>query len=269
MALAPAVVGASTLACRRWSERIGGLLSAFPAVVGPVLLIIAQERGAAFAATTATSTLLGLVGLAGFVLAYARVAIRAGWGVSLLAGWGCAALLAALVALIGAPARLPVGLIGATVALAGVHRAMPLPDEDVAASSGPNLALGRELALRMVLTAGLVAALAAAAQLLGPLIGGMLAGLPVLASVLAVFTHRRDGAGALVDLLRGMLTGMAGFVGFCLVVALLIVPTGTPVAFAAATAAAVGLQAIALTGHRGSARGNALIVQRGIDRLIE
>ncbi len=242
LALAPALVGASTLVCRRWNEGIGGLVSAFPAVVGPLLLITAQQRGAAIAGLTATGTLLGLVSLAAFALAYAWVATRAGWVASLLAGWTCAGLLAAAVGLMGARAGLPVGLGSAGVALAGAYRAMP--PRPVGANDGAVSRTFRgDIRLRMAATAGLVVALAVAGRLVGPLVGGMLAGLPVLASVLAVFTHRRDGATALVDLLRGMLAGMAGFVGFCAVVALLIGPTGIAAAFSAATLTAVLLQA--------------------------
>ena len=51
-----------------------------------------------------------------------------------------------------------------------------------------------DLALRMVLTAVLVVSLAAAASRLGPVVGGMLAALPALASILAVFTHEQHGA---------------------------------------------------------------------------
>jgi hypothetical protein len=91
-----------------------------------------------------------------------------------------------------------------------------------------------------------VATLATTADLFGPLVGGMLAALPVLASVLAVFTHRQYGAVGVVGLLRGMLSGMAGFVGFCAVVATLIVPAGTAAAFAVATGVAIGLQVLAL-----------------------
>ncbi len=62
--VAPALVAAATLAARRWSPRVGGVVSAFPAIVGPVLLIGADAHGTAFAARAATGTLLGLVALA-------------------------------------------------------------------------------------------------------------------------------------------------------------------------------------------------------------
>jgi hypothetical protein len=103
----------------------------------------------------------------------------------------------------------------------------------------------------MALTALLVFALATAVGALGPLVGGMLAALPVLASTLAVFTHRRDGGLAAALLLRGALAGMAGFVAFVEVVALLIVPVGTAPAFLAATLAAVGVQVLAVWPPRG------------------
>jgi hypothetical protein len=98
----------------------------------------------------------------------------------------------------------------------------------------------------MAVTGLLVAVLAAVGALVSPLVAGMLAALPVLASLLAVFTHRREGFAALVALLRGMLVGMIGFVGFCAVVAWLIVPAGTAWAFAVASVTAIGLQLLAV-----------------------
>jgi hypothetical protein len=240
---APVLIGCSTLACRRWGARIGGVVSAFPAVVGPVLLITLQQHGAAFTARVANGTLLGLTALSAFVLAYARVAVYAGWGVSLFGGWMSAAIVATLVGWLGRGVGFPVGLVLAAASLAAAYAGMP------AGSATELLAPheGRvELPLRAALTVVLVAILALAAGAVGPLVGGMLAALPVLASVLATFTHHRGGSDAVTALLRGMLAGMAGFVGFCAVVALLVVPAGAPAAFAVATLSALGLQILAV-----------------------
>jgi hypothetical protein len=46
-ALASSSVGAATLAARRRGHGVGGVLSAFPLIVGPVLLISAERHGAA------------------------------------------------------------------------------------------------------------------------------------------------------------------------------------------------------------------------------
>jgi hypothetical protein len=61
--------------------------------------------------------------------------------------------------------------------------------------------------------------------------------------MLATFTHRGSGPIAAVELLRGTITGMAGFVVFCELVALTIASAGTAAAFALATTAALLLQA--------------------------
>ncbi|MDP9344479.1 MAG: hypothetical protein M3P44_01940, partial [Actinomycetota bacterium] len=68
--VAPALAGLSTLAARRWDERAGGLVSAFPAIVGPVLLVAALAHSARFTAQAANGVVLGLVALAGFAAVY-------------------------------------------------------------------------------------------------------------------------------------------------------------------------------------------------------
>ena len=66
--------------------------------------------------------------------------------------------------------------------------------------------------------------------------------LAVLACILAAFTHERVGRAAATQLLRGMLSGMAGFVVFCLLVAALVDDAGVAVTFTAATGAALSTQ---------------------------
>jgi hypothetical protein len=208
-----------------------------------VLLIVALAHGERFAARAANATLLGLVSLAAFAVAYGRVARRRGWRASLIAGWAGAALAALAVGLLAGGAGSPAGLVIAGVTLTVAWRVLPAPSADPAPPAVPRRG---SLPLRMATAALLVSALAAAAGALGPLAGGMLAALPVLACVLAVFTHREAGATAAVGLLRGMLAGMASFVIFCQLIALLIVPGGIAVAFTVATAAALAIQAVAV-----------------------
>jgi hypothetical protein len=239
LVMAPALVAVSTVGARHWGERAGGVLSAFPAIVGPVLLIVALAHGARFAAQAANATLLGLVSLAAFAVAYGRVARRRGWRASLLSGWACAALAGLAVGLAAGGAGSPAGLLIAAAALSLAWRGLP------ACPPNPGAPLPRRgsIPLRMAAAAVLVAALAAVAGALGPLVGGMLAALPVLACVLAVSTHREAGGPAAIGLLRGMLAGMASFVVFCQLIATLIGGYGLMSAFGAAIAAAVAIQA--------------------------
>jgi len=235
--LAACLAGASTFAANRWGHEIGGVLSAFPLIVGPVLLVAAHRQGTAFAAHAAAATLLGLVALSGFALAYGRSAVHWGWQVSLALGWCTAAALGVLAGQVEA------GLIGAVAAAAAsiavARSALPPARPPATAHPLPRW----ELPVRMAVTATLIVALSAAAARFGPTVAGILAALPTLASVLAVFTHSRQGREALLDLLRGMLGGMVAFATFCALVALLVDQAGVALAFGLATAAAALVQA--------------------------
>jgi hypothetical protein len=237
--LASALVGVATLAARRWGDGVGGVLSAFPLIVGPVLLVAAERHGTAFAARTAGATLVGLVSVAAFAVTYGRSALRRGWGASLLGGWAAAVLLGLLAG------RADVGLALATAvaaaAIAAAHLGLPAATTPTARLPSPR----GELAARIVLTAALIVALTLAADRFGPVVAGVLSALPVLASVLAVATHRSYGRHALVDLLRGMVVGLSAFAAFCAIVGGLVDRAGVAVAFTAATAVAVGVQAAA------------------------
>jgi hypothetical protein len=247
--IAPLLVALATLVGRRWGTRVGGLISAFPAVVGPVLLIIAERNGALAAERAASATLLGLVALSAFALAYARLSRGTRWPASLAAGWVCAIAAATIAGWSLGGTGVAVALTAAVVSIALARTALPrgAGQPDVGEPTDPR----REVGVRMALTAALILLLTLASERLGPVIGGMLAALPVLASVLAVFTHRGHGSEAAIGLLGGMLTGMAGFVAFCAAIALLAVPAGTAVAFAVATVSAVAAQALTLRGGPG------------------
>src|SRR4051794_2897656 len=245
--VAPGLVGAATLAANRWGQWTGGLVSAFPAIVGPVLLIAAHRHGEAFAARAAAGTLLGLSALAAFALAYAHAARATRWPGALALAWVAAGSVALAAGSVAAGPLTALAVAALSLGLA--HRAL-----SPAGVAAPPATPRWDLPLRLVLTAALVVALPAAASRLGPLTGGILAALPVLASVLAVFTHARQGAAAVTALLRGMLSGMAGVVLFCVAVALLVEPAGVAPAFAPAAARALRLPAPSSSSPRASRR---------------
>jgi len=236
--LAMSLVAVSTIVAGRWGHVIGGVLSAFPLIVGPVLLVAAQRHGTAFAAQTAAATLLGLIAMSGFVLAYARSARHLGWRSSLPLAWLAAAVLGALAGRV--ESGLLGGLVAATGSLAIALWALPTRREPPAAILAPRW----ELPLCMALTALMIVGISAVASQFGPAVAGALAALPTVASVLAVSTHSRHGPEAVLDLLRGMLGGMTAFVMFCALIGLLVEPAGVAAAFALATAAAVVVQAV-------------------------
>jgi hypothetical protein len=237
-------VGAATVAARRWGQRAGGVVSALPAIVGPVLLIGAERQGTSFAAEAATGTLLGLAALSAFAFVYGRFALRGPWPTSLAAAWLAAAAIGAAVEAVD------VELVGASlvavVSLALAYRGLPalrVPLPGAARSQLDDVA-------RMALTAALILVLAAAAARLGARVGGILAALPVLACILATFAHARHGGAAAVQLLRGMLSGMAGFVVFCAVVAACAVTLGVAATITLAAAAALVTHGLVLSANR-------------------
>ena len=85
--LGPGLVVAASMAGRRWGSAVSGILVAIPIVLGPILLIITIEHGEAFGAEAATSSLLAMVALAVFVVAFERTGRTRRWEIATLAGW--------------------------------------------------------------------------------------------------------------------------------------------------------------------------------------
>jgi hypothetical protein len=224
--LAPALVALATLVARRHGPALGGWVSALPVIAGPVLLVFVVEHGEDFAQRAARGTLLGLVALSAFIVAYAHVARRGSILSSLAAGW--LAFFAATVIIAGWD---PSAAIATSAAAGALALAWLLTRRD--APTAPAIAtVDASLAVRVLLTVALVLALSAASGALGPRLGGILAAFPVLASLLAGLTHADHGGVAAGDLLHGMVAGLTGFATFCLVIAVALGPLGTAAAFA-------------------------------------
>jgi hypothetical protein len=105
----------------------------------------------------------------------------------------------------------------------------------------------------MVAATLIVGALVAVAPTLGPRFTGMLSPFPVYAAILTVFAHRTQGATAATSVMRGLLAGLFGFVGFFVVVAGSIERLGITLAFIMATLVALGAQLVSLRGVRARA----------------
>jgi hypothetical protein len=86
--------------------------------------------------------------------------------------------------------------------------------------------------------------LTAVAGWLGPQLSGLLAPFPVIATVLATFTHAQSGTDELLRLLRGLLTGLGAFALFCFTLAVSLHWLDTASAFALATALALLMQGV-------------------------
>lgn len=239
LALVPALIALITLAGRRWGAQVAGWLSAFPVVSGPILLFIALEQGPVFAAQAAVGTSSAVLCALTFGLVYAWAALRLAWPLAALLGFACYFLSVALLAWWAPP--LPLSAVITTVSLLLASRLYPQAELAPEAARPHSRA---DIPLRMIAAAVLVLLVTHFSARLGPRLSGLYAMFPVMASVLAVFSHRQQGAGFAVLLMRGMVLGYWGFATFCGVLALALPRLGIAGAFGAALAAAVTVQGL-------------------------
>lgn len=231
LTLVPLLIWLVTLAGRRWGPAVAGWLSAFPIVAGPILFALTLEQGAAFAARAAEGTLLAVVAILVFSLAYAWASSRCGVAgsmlVSLLAWAGSVAILQGT--------KLPLGLAFVLVwgalllCLKLFPRATP-----VAAGRRRN-----DLPWRMMAGALLVLAVTGGASHMGARLSGFLAMFPVMGTVLVGFAHAASGRAGAVALLRGMVAGFFGFATFCVTLAMQLQDGAVGSAFALALGCAL------------------------------
>jgi hypothetical protein len=237
----PVLIGAASLAGRRWGETLSGWFIGLPLTSGPVCWFLAIEQGTGFAAAAARGCLAGAAAEAGFCLACGVAARRSGWIASLAAGTLAFAVSAGLLQAVAPPLWVLVLVVCAALAAALVLM--------------PELASGRaglpepprwDLPARMAVATALVLVLTEVAPLLGAQLSGLLATYPLFAAVLAAFAHHQSGAAAAGRVLRGLLIGLFGFTGFFLLLALTIERIGIAASFAAATLVALAIQGISL-----------------------
>lgn len=213
--LVPSFIVLVTLAGKRWGPRFAGWIAGLPVVAGPILAIIALEQGTQFAGAVAASAVLAVVVTVVFCLAYALACVRAGWLVALLLAWtvwGLAAFaLQAAVAM--APAWWTLGaslVVTLTTLVVGPHL---FPK--VQAPAVGRAVTRVDLALRMLAGAALTVFVTSLAQRLGAAWSGVLTLFPVMSVVLAVFSHRQQGAEFAVLMLRSLVSGLYSLVAFC------------------------------------------------------
>lgn len=238
----PLLIGAASLAGRRWGPAVSGWLVGLPLTSGPITFFLALSHGASFAAAAASGVLAGTISQAAFCLAYAHVGRHFGWLPSLLAGcagFGVATIILQRVTLPLVPLFLVV-----VAALVVTLLLLPRGAKDVAGK--PAAPPGWDLPARMIVATVFVVALTEGAAALGPHLTGLLAPFPLYASILAVFAHRGQGAGAAVRVLRGLQVGLFGFASFFLILGLLLERAGVAAAFGVAIAVALAVQGASL-----------------------
>lgn len=240
LVLVPCLIAAITLAGARFGPRVAGALTGLPVVAGPIVLFLAIEQGAVFAARSAVATLAGEASLAAFCVLYGWTALGAPWWVSVVVGW--LGFVASTLALDRMELSLAAASVGALtvplVVLAGMPRTAPV--------TGITDVTRGEIALRMTAGVVLMLVLTGIAHALGPRLSGLLTVFPIATTVLAVFSHRAHGAAFAVQLLRGLALGLYSLTAFFMTLALSLERLGITSGFLVAAAAAIAVQALVL-----------------------
>lgn len=240
LTLSPLFICGVTLAVRRWGMGIGGWVASLPVNGGPILLFFCLEQGEAFGANAARFTLVSIMGVGFYSLTYAWLAQRAHWSLCLLGAW--TVFIAAMFALRHWSASLPVMVTVSVICLLACRRLLPAARKAVVLAPPTRW----DLPMRLLTAVVLVLTLTYLAEVLGARWSGLLTAFPIASTVVAGFTHARQGPDAAINFFRGMLAGMPGFCFFCAVLALALVPLGTTAAFALAILAQLCAHAFGL-----------------------
>ena len=203
---------------------------------------LAVDHGIPFAAAAARGSIAAIAAECAFALAYAWTA--RGWPFAL--GLGTLAYAAAGLAMQFVELS-PLVLAALMAALLlTTLRVLPAGERRVVASPRPP---AWDLPVRVVLTTAIVLVITSVAPTLGPYGSALVATFPLFASVLAVFAERHAGHASAVEVLRGLVNGLFGFMAFFVVVALALDPFGF-IAFGLAVAVVIAVQSVALVALR-------------------
>ncbi len=236
----PVLVAAATLAARRWGDSIGGWLIGLPLTSGPVSVFFALEQGRDFAAHAAEGAILGVIASAAFCTAFFLGARGQRWWLSSLAALG------GYIPTILFISRLDVSLgwaeLLAVLTLIAALVLMAHPGPVAAETALPFW----DLPLRMLTATLILVAITTLAASLGPLWSGLLSPFPVFTFVLAIFTQSHSGASSAQRVVKGVVTGLFGYIVFFLIVGLLVTRMNLVLVYGLAALAALSVNAISL-----------------------
>lgn len=221
--LVPGFLLLLSLVGRRFGPTIAGWLAGLPVITGPILFVLALEQGGEFVSRAAASSTAGVVALVCYMVVYARLAQRASWRIA--APMALSAWLVMAAATTRYVNELWMSMALAGTALLAAPRCFPPPR-----ALAPTMrAAVPELLMRMAFGASLTLFVSFIANALGSAWSGVFATFPVLATVLAVTTHRGEGGGSVNALLTAMARGLLASASFCasLSFALTTLPLGT------------------------------------------
>lgn len=238
--LAPILITLVTWVGRRWGNTIGGLLAALPLTSAPVSVFLIIERGKLFAVQAATAMIAGVASVVGFCLIYAISAKKVNWLVSTFAGL-CGYL---AITLLLNSVSLP--LIYTYLSVCSLLIMVCLIFPQGIKSRKLDKMPWWNLPARILVATSFIFLITNSAPFLGPNLSGLITPFPIFATVLGTFTHYQEGGEAAINLLRGIIFGLFGFISFFLVVGLMLNSFSIPFTYLAACLVAILLNSLIL-----------------------
>lgn len=208
LSLVAAVVLAASLASKRFGHGVAGTLSGMPMIAGPIMGFVLAQSNAEHARAIAFATLVAFPAMVSHMVAFAHASRRLGWVGSVLVANAVFLALGVFLLWIDLPAWMACVLAALSPAIG--MRAMPAHRHERVALTIPRI----ELALRVMAALCLAAAIMGGSSVFPAAVSGLLLALPITGNVLPCFTLPQHGFDATVELLRGFVQGMFGFVGF-------------------------------------------------------
>lgn len=242
--LTPLLLSGVTIAGRKFGPTVSGWLVGLPLTSGPVSFFLALEQGNVFAAHAAQGTLMGVISLSAFCVVYCWLTLRAGWLLCWLGSWVAYLVGTLLFTRVFLP--LPLALILAVCVLCVSLYILPEDNKQVNTTKPATISANWDIALRMLIATLFVLTLTGAASVLGPRLSGLLSPLPIFSTIVAIFSHKFEGAAAARLVLRGILAGSFAFIAFYLAITTMIEPWGIIAAFGCALLGALIAQGCSL-----------------------
>ena len=214
--LAPLIIGSASLAGRKWGPAVSGWIVGMPLTSGPVVFFVALDHGVGFAASSILGVLSGGISLVVYSVTFAWLATRFRWYVALLGSF----LFLAITTLFMQSHIFPFVVIAPAVTLAAFFGLKFMPKGDV--EPGETQLNRWDIPMRVLIGTSFILLLTGVAPFIGSRLTGLLAMIPLYVSILAVFAHRNHGPAAAAHVQRGLLYGMFAYIGFFIVLNLLI-----------------------------------------------
>jgi hypothetical protein len=236
----PLVIAGVTHASNKWGHTIAGIISSLPWVAGPIILFIAIEQGAIFAANSISGVMIGIIGWLSFCLTYIWVGRTKHALTSGLAAYGAYIFTALLLQYVAPYLSLNAWFIFTLFLITTCIYFYPTGKERDKNEGKP---LKYDLPLRMIATTTFVITITYFAKNMGPLWSGILTPIPVVTSVLGMFSHYTQGIDSTRTIFKGMMIGIYGFTAFLFLQAHLLPITSIGISFIAGLMAQIFITA--------------------------